>query len=238
MRYSKSMLLAAIVLANQQVSVPELGVVVFSKTAGFRHDSIADGKKMFEKLASENGWILQETEDAAELVNDLSRAKVVVFLSTTGDVLDDAQQKAFEDWYRKGNGYVGIHAAADTEYGWPWYGSLVGAWFLRHPQIQPAKVVVEDLRHPVTKGLSAVWQRTDEWYDYRWDPRGAVYVLARLDPASYTGSQMAGDHPIVWCHDFEGGRAFYSGLGHTAESYTEPAFVNMIKNAILWAATR
>ncbi len=229
------MLIAALALAAQQVSIPELGVLVFSKTAGFRHASIEDGKQMFKKLASENAWMLETTEDAEAFVKGLPRAKVVVFLSTTGDVLNDEQQKAFEAWYRKGNGYVGIHAAADTEYGWPWYGSLVGAWFKSHPAIQKANVNMEDTRHATTKGLPNVWPRTDEWYDYRINPRGAVYVLASLDPSSYTGHSMGQDHPIVWCHSFDGGRSFYSGLGHTAESYTEPAFVGMIANAVKWA---
>ncbi|HXH62470.1 MAG TPA: ThuA domain-containing protein [Fimbriimonadaceae bacterium] len=232
------MFVAALILATQQVSIPELGVLVFSKTAGYRHASIEDGKKMFIDLASKNAWMLQITEDSDEFVRDLPRAKVVVFLSTTGDILDDQQQKAFEDWYRKGHGYVGIHAAADTEYDWPWYGELVGAWFKRHPQIQKATVVFEDTRHPITKGMPQTMERTDEWYDYRVDPRGAVYVLAHLDPSSYQGSQMPDDHPIAWCHEFDGGRAFYTGFGHTSESYTETAFVKLITNAVLWAGHR
>ena len=161
-----------------------------------------------------------------------------VFFSTTGDVLNDQQQKAFQDWYRKGNGYVGIHAAADTEYGGPWYGSLVGAWFKSHPQIQGATVRFDDTRHPITKGLPVTWQRTDEWYDYRINPRGAVYVLASLDTKSYSNHVMGDDHPITWCHSFDGGRAFYTGFGHTAESYTEPAFVQLVKNAVHWAGKR
>jgi len=228
----------ALALATQQVSIPELGVLVFSKTAGFRHASIEDGKTMFKKLAAENAWMLDVTEDAEAFTQALPKARVVVFLNTTGDVLNDEQQQAFEAWYSKGNGFVGIHAAADTEYDWPWYGSLVGAWFKSHPAMQQATINVEDNRHQITRGLSATWQRTDEWYDYRTNPRGAVYVLASLDTMTYTGHTMGKDHPIVWCHSFDGGRAFYSGLGHTAESYTEPAFVQMIRNAVHWAAKK
>jgi type 1 glutamine amidotransferase len=230
------MLSAALLLAAQQVSIPEVGVLVFSKTAGYRHASIEDGKAMFKRLAEENAWTLDVTEDAEEFVRTLPTKRVVVFLSTTGDVLSNEQQQVFEAWYRNGNGYVGIHAAADTEYDWAWYGSLVGAWFKSHPQIQQATIDVEDTRHPITKGLPASWRRSDEWYDYRVNPRGAVYVLASLDTTTYTGHTMGKDHPIVWCHSFDGGRAFYSGLGHTAESYTEPAFVGMIKNAVQWVA--
>ncbi|MEX2244407.1 MAG: ThuA domain-containing protein [Fimbriimonadaceae bacterium] len=232
------MILAALALATQQVSIPELGALVFSKTAGFRHASIENGKQMFKKLAEENAWILDVTEDADEFIRVLPTKRVVVFLSTTGDVLNGEQQMAFEAWYRKGGGFVGIHAAADTEYDWPWYGCLVGAWFKSHPAIQPATVVVEDNRHPVTRGMGATLVRTDEWYDYRINPRGAVYVLASLDTSSYAGHTMGKDHPITWCHEFDGGRAFYTGFGHTAESYTEPLFVGMVTRAVKWAGKK
>jgi type 1 glutamine amidotransferase len=232
------MLFAAIVLATQQVSIPELGVLVFSKTAGFRHASIEDGKRMFQKLAEENAWISHVTEDADEFARVLPTKRVVVFLSTTGDVLNDDQQKALESWYRKGGGFVGIHAAADTEYGWPWYGCLVGAWFRSHPQIQRAQIRMEDARHPITKGLPLMWERTDEWYDYRINPRGAVYVLASLDTKSYTGHVMGEDHPIMWLHTLDGGRSFYTGFGHTSESYSEPAFVELVKRAVKWAGKK
>jgi type 1 glutamine amidotransferase len=232
------MLVAALAFAAQQVSIPELGVLVFSKTAGFRHASIEDGKEMFKKLAEENAWMLDVTEDADEFVRVLPTKRVVVFLSTTGDVLNADQQKAFEAWYRKGGGFVGIHAAADTEYDWPWYGSLVGAWFKSHPAIQKAEVIFEDVRHPITKGMSPSVVRTDEWYDYRANPRGSVYVLAVLNTKTYNGHVMGDDHPITWLHERDGGRSFYTGFGHTAESYTEPLFVGMVTRAVKWAGKK
>lgn len=232
------MLLAAFAIASQQVQIPELGVLVFSKTAGFRHESIETGKAMFKKLAEENAWIVDFTEDAHEFTKLVGTKRVVVFLSTTGDILDDDQQKAFEAWYRKGGGFVGIHAAADTEYDWPWYGSLVGGYFKSHPQIQKASVKMEDTRHAVTKGLPTRWERTDEWYDYRINPRGAVYVLASLDTSTYSGHTMGEDHPIMWLHQFDGGRSFYTGFGHTKESYSEPGFVELVKRAVHWAGKR
>ncbi len=232
------MLAAALAIATQQVSIPELGVLVFSKTAGFRHASIENGKQMFKKLAEENAWIVDFTEDASEFVRILPTKRVVVFLSTTGDVLNDEQQKQFEAWYRKGNGYVGIHAAADTEYSWSWYGTLVGGYFRSHPAIQKATVNIEDARHAITKGLPKTLERTDEWYDYKANPRGMVYVLASLDTKTYTGHVMGEDHPIMWLHERDGGRAFYTGFGHTAESYTEPAFVQTVTRAVKWVAKK
>ncbi len=137
---------------------------------------------------------------------------------------------------RDGGGYLGIHAAADTEYDWKFYGGLVGAHFHSHPQIQKATVRVEDHDHPATAHLDSSWQRTDEWYNYRTNPREQARVLATLDETTYTGGTMKGDHPIAWCQPYEGGRSFYTGGGHTKESYAEPAFRKHLLGGMLYAA--
>ena len=160
----------------------------------------------------------------------------VVFLSTTGDVLTPEQQAAFEGYIRNGGGYVGIHSAADTEYDWAWYGGLVGAYFLSHPEPQDATLLVEDRTHESTAHLGDTWQRFDEWYDFRDDPRDRVHVLLSVDPATLTASQMPDDHPIAWCHDYDGGRAWYTALGHTGESWAEPAFLQHVLGGIRTAA--
>ncbi|MFF1307646.1 ThuA domain-containing protein [Streptomyces sp. NPDC058307] len=211
-------------------------VLVFSKTAGFRHDSIPDGIAAVKQLGETGGFTVDATEDAnAFTPRNLRRYDAVVFLSTTGDVLDPAQQRAFEGYIRHGGGYVGIHAAADTEYDWAFYGGLAGAYFQSHPAIQPATVVVEDRAHPSTSELSPTWNRTDEWYNYRSNPRDRVHVLASLDESSYSGGTMNGDHPIAWCQDYQGGRAFYTALGHTKESYADPAFRGHVLGGIRYA---
>ncbi|MFF7969480.1 ThuA domain-containing protein [Streptomyces sp. NPDC007903] len=211
-------------------------VLVFSKTAGFRHDSIPDGIAAVQQLGATDGLTVDATEDAtAFTTRNLRRYDAVVFLSTTGDVLDPAQQRAFEGYIRQGGGYVGVHAAADTEYDWPFYGGLAGAWFDSHPAIQPATVVVEDHAHPATAGLPGRWERTDEWYNYRSNPRQRAHVLASLDESSYTGGTMNGDHPIAWCQTYQGGRAFYTGGGHTRESYADPAFRAHLPGGLRWA---
>ncbi|WP_405558408.1 ThuA domain-containing protein [Streptomyces sp. NBC_01171] len=211
-------------------------VLVFSKTAGFRHDSIPDGIAAVQQLGATDGLTVDATEDAtAFTTRNLRRYDAVVFLSTTGDVLDPAQQRAFEGYIRQGGGYVGVHAAADTEYDWPFYGGLAGAWFDSHPAIQPATVVVEDHAHPATAGLPGRWERTDEWYNYRSNPRERAHVLASLDESSYTGGTMDGDHPIAWCQTYQGGRAFYTGGGHTRESYADAAFRAHLLGGLRWA---
>lgn len=212
-------------------------VLVFSRTMGFRHLSIPDGIGAIRELGT-GRWCVDATEDPAVFTaENLRRYRAVVFLSTTGNVLDDAQQKAFEDYFRAGNGWVGIHAAADTEYEWPWYGKLVGAWFKGHPRNQQATVNVEDRTHRSTAMLPAEWKRLDEWYSFRSNPRSDVHVLASLDEKSYDPEKVPmGDHPIAWCHEFDGGRAWYTALGHTKESYSEKLFLEHVREGIEWAA--
>ncbi|MFE9375008.1 ThuA domain-containing protein [Streptomyces sp. NPDC006855] len=211
-------------------------VLVFSKTAGFRHDSIPAGIEALKEIGEDADITVDSTESAAQFTtSNLARYDAVVFLSTTGDVLNAEQQKAFENYVANGGGYVGIHAAADTEYDWEFYGGLVGAYFDSHPQIQPATVRVEDHDHPATAHLDEEWERTDEWYNYRTNPRDKAKVLATLDETTYTGGNMKGDHPISWCQTYQGGRSFYTGLGHTKESYAEPAFRSHVLGGLRYA---
>ena len=211
--------------------------LVFSKTAGFRHQSIAAGISAFQQLAVEHSFTVEATEDASVFVDStLAGYDVVVFLNTTGDVLNAAQQEAFERYIQTGGGFVGVHSAADTEYDWSFYGGLVGAYFGGHPEIQSATVLVSDRVHPSTEALPERWGRTDEWYNYATNPRGQVHVLATLDETTYSGGTMAADHPIAWCQLYEGGRSWYTGGGHTEASYSEAEFRNHLVNGLEWAA--
>lgn len=234
-----SLLLLALILfsgmpARAQTDDPL--VLVFTKTNGYRHASIPDGIRMLRDLGAENAFIVEATEDSMRFTDDhLSQYDAVVFLSTSGDILDDEQQAAFERYIRNGGGYVGIHAASDTEYDWPWYGDLVGTFFEDHPEIQPAELVVEDERHPSTAMLPARWARTDEWYNFRDNPRDAVHVLLTLDETTYEGGTHGDDHPLAWCHHYDGGRAWYTGGGHTKQSYAEPLFRQHVLGGLQWA---
>ena len=215
---------------------PTFSILVFSKTAGFRHDSIPAGINAIRQQGSARGFSVDASEDAATFSDEaLAKYKVVVFLSTTGDVLNSAQEAAFERFIRRGGGFVGVHSATDTEYDWPFYGALVGAYFAGHPDIQNATIQIEDPGHPALASVPRPWTRRDEWYNFRRNPRGNVNVLATLDERTYTGGTMAPDHPIVWSHTYDGGRSFYTALGHTQESFSETAFVDHLGRAILWA---
>jgi type 1 glutamine amidotransferase len=212
-------------------------VLVFSKTAGFRHDSIGAGQRMFRRLDEKHPFTVTFSEDASVFNTDrLSEFDVVVFLCTTGDIFTPDQERAFESWYRSGGGFVGIHAAADTEYDWPFFADVVGASFHSHPAIQQAAIRIEHLDHETMAHLPKTWTRVDEWYNYRRNPRPFTTVLATLDETTYSGGNMGADHPIIWCREFAGGRSWYTGLGHTDSTYAELLFEKMITNAVFWAA--
>ncbi|HYQ40945.1 MAG TPA: ThuA domain-containing protein [Polyangiaceae bacterium] len=218
-----------------------VSLLVFSRTTAYRHDSIPAGIQALTKLASDRGWQLAATEDASKFSDTgLAGYNVVIFLSTTGDVLDDSQQAAFERFIRAGNGFIGVHSATDTEYDWAWYGGLVGAYFLGHPAVQAADVIVEDAQNPATAQLPSPWHRSDEWYAFKSNPRANVHVLLSLDEQSYSpgDANMNGDHPIAWCHEYDGGRAFYTALGHTSESYSDPLFMGQLAGAVSWVLAR
>jgi cytochrome c len=206
-------------------------VLVFSKTDGFRHASIEPGKIAFQKMADEKGFAVEFSEDATQFnAVNLKRFSAVVFLNTTGDILNDGQQAEFERYIQAGGGYLGIHAATDCEYEWPWYGRLAGAFFLDHPNpnnIQKGKFYVVQKDHWATKGMPDTFERTDEFYSFKTiDP--SIKVLVKIDEKSYQGGKNGDDHPMSWYHDFDGGRSFYTAMGHTDETFSEPLFLNHV----------
>lgn len=223
----------SIVITGCTDSAPR--ILVFSKTSGFYHESIPAGIEAIQKLGTEHAFEVDTTKDANFFTErQLKKYKAVVFLSTTLNVLNTDQQVAFERYIQAGGGYVGIHAAADTEYDWPWYNRLVGAYFVSHPAIQSAMLNVIDTSHLSMKGLPPQWSRTDEWYNYK-NIYAGIHVLAELDEKTYEGGSNGAHHPIAWYHEFDGGRSFYTGGGHTKESFSEPMFLNHILGGIRYA---
>src|SRR6266478_944381 len=218
---------------------PAFKALVFSATAGFRHDSIPNGIALIQALAATNNFAVDLTEDATLFTDaNLAQYKVVIFLNTTGDVLTNAQQQsALQHYVEAGGGWVGVHAAADTLHNWPWYGGLVGAYFVSHPAIQQATVKVADRVDPSSSMLPKRWVRTDEWYNFSINPRTNVHVLATLDETTYTGGTLGFDHPIAWSQLYDGGRAWYTAGGHTPESFSEPLFQAHLLGGIQFAAS-
>ncbi|WP_377273560.1 ThuA domain-containing protein [Peterkaempfera sp. SMS 1(5)a] len=215
-------------------------IVVFTRTTGYRHDSIPDAVAALGELAGELGLAVRHTEEPAVLAQELAADGCVaaVFASTSGDVLDPAARRTLEAYVRGGGGFLALHSAAGTERGWPWFGELLGGVrFTRHPDPQPGTVLVEDRSHPATAALPTSWSWTDEWYDFTADPRAGVRVLASIDEHCYEGGEMGlVDHPLVWCHRVGAGRCLVTALGHFPQAYREPVFRTHLRGALEWTA--
>ncbi len=213
-------------------------VLVFSKSKGWQHASIPAANTAIYKLGTENGFAVDTTQEAEMFTEEnLKKYHAVVFANTTRNVLNAKQQTAFERYIQAGGGFVGIHSAADTEYEWPWYGKLLGAYFSSHPSNpgeRKASIKVTDTTHQATKGLPASWERFDEWYNYK-NIYSGIKVLASLDENTYEGGTNGSNHPIAWYHEFDGGRSFYTGGGHEISSFTEPLFLQHLLGGLRYA---
>ncbi len=208
-------------------------ILIFSKTTEFRHDSIETGTEALKEWASERGVATTHTENADYFTTEnLSRYGAVVFLHTSGTLFDETQRNVFKQYIRNGGGYVGVHAASDTEKEWPWYGRLVGAYFDNHPPgVSEAVIDVVNPDHPSTRMLPETWSWVDEWYNWNAVPEH-VNVLLKVDTDSYEGSDHPGNHPIAWYHDYDGGQVFFTGLGHTDEAFSEEKFMQHLWGGI------
>jgi type 1 glutamine amidotransferase len=217
-------------------------VLVFSKTSGWHHSSIPNGIAAIQKLGQENNFDVDTTINTSYFNEDsLKNYSTVIFLSTTEDVLNSDQQVAFERYIQAGGGFVGVHAAADTEYDWGWYGRLVGGYFFDHPgindtfpNVQEGVLNVLDKNNNATKHLPQQWKKKDEFYSFK-KLNKDVKVLMSLDEKSYGGGKKMGEHPMAWYHEYDGGRAFYTALGHTEESYTDPLYLKHLLAGIQYA---
>jgi cytochrome c len=220
---------------------PEVKILVFSKTLGFRHSNIPTGIAAIRQLGTENGFSVDATEHSSAFsAENLRHYEAVVFLSATGDVLNEEQEKALKEYILAGGGFVGIHGAlfgpSACEDKWAWYGELCCVSFKNHSAVVPAMVNVEDRNHPSTAGLPERWARTDEWYNYDGTPRGRAHVLMTIDESTYKGGTVGEDHPMAWCKKVSKGFMWYTAMGHTEESFREPLFLEHVLGGIEFAA--
>lgn len=233
--YISLIAIVMVLFFSNSVSAKKKRILVFSKTAGFYHSAIKVGIAAVQKLGLENKLEVDTTKDAGKFTTEnLQQYAAVVFLNTTGNVLNEAQQSAFEQYIKKGGGFVGVHAATDTEYEWPWYGKLVGAYFISHPEQQMAALNVINQKTIATKHLPKVWNRKDEWYNFK-NINPDLKVLITIDETTYKGGKNGEPHPMAWYHDFDGGRSFYTELGHTEASYEDPLYLNHLLGGIKYA---
>ena len=199
-------------------------VLVFTKTAGFRHTSIAKGIDTFRVLCESNGMDFAHTEDAAFFLEPkLNAFDLVVFLNTTENIFNAEEQKAFKAYIENGGNFMGVHSATDTEYDWPWYGALVGAYFDGHPEPQYAELNPTAVSHLSTRHLKKRWLLKDEWYNFK-NLSDKITVVLSLREASYSGGTNGELHPMAWYQELGRSRCFYTALGHSEALYDNPDF--------------
>jgi type 1 glutamine amidotransferase len=249
MKLCKLLVLAVLgSLATSAAHAEQFNVALFTKTAGWHHESIHEGVTAIRNLGKLHDFTVFWTEDPTRVFKDeeLKKYKVVIFLSTTGDALNNEQQAAFERYIKAGGGFVGIHAAADTEYDWPWYTKMVGHMFHIHPAVQSAALKVEDANFPGMDRFPKRFLFTEEWYEYDASRSDKLRYLLTVDEKTFkpeanwgvkSGKGMGKFHPIAWYQEYDGGRAFYTGLGHLPATYSDAAFLHHVYGGIYWAAT-
>lgn len=220
-------------------------ILLFSHSTGYRHASIEPGVAAIKALGAREAFVIVASEDPDMFAGDkLKGFDAIILLSTSTDPKKPESEwfvgprrEALQQFVHRGGGIVGIHAASDSHYHWPWYGKMIGGHFARHPKGTPTGTIkIVDPKHPGNKGLPATERRTDEWY-YFDDYNPEAHVLVTLDPQSI-GEQDVNPNPVSWAHEFEGGRVFYTAMGHTAESFAEPDFLRHLANGLKWAMGR
>lgn len=212
-------------------------ILVFSKTGGYRHTSIEKGIEALKTMGELQHWKMNFSEDASWFTKEeLSKYNLILFLNTTGDILNANEQTAFENYIKSGGNYVGVHAASDTEFDWPFYAEMVGAQFKSHPKQQKATLVkTTDCQHPSVEHYKVTFEKFDEWYNFRKPVPSYVNVVLSIDETSYVGERMGTFHPISWYHVYQGGRVFYTAMGHDDASYSDADFLKHLQEGIRWA---
>ena len=212
-------------------------ILVFSKTGGFRHTSIEKGIEALKKMGGLQHWKMNFSEDASLFTKaELSKYNLILFLNTTGDILNPDEQTAFENYIKSGGNYLGVHAASDTEFDWPFYAEMVVAQFKSHPKQQNATLIkTPNCKHPSVQHYKATFDKFDEWYNFRKPVASYVNVVLSIDENSYQGNRMGTYHPISWYHVFQGGRVFYTAMGHDEASYSNADFLKHLQEGIRWA---
>ncbi|SMO95467.1 ThuA domain-containing protein [Gracilimonas mengyeensis] len=244
------LLFIAITFTLSGVAVAQSGqfnALLFTKTDGWHHESINEGVDAIRELGERHMFHVNWQEMTGVFTDEgLSNYDVIIFLNTTGDVLNEDQQAAVERFIQSGKGFVGIHSASDTEYEWEWYTQLVGRMFKTHPKIETAEITVRENNFPGLERYPKSRWWTDEWYEFGEEKADGLNYLITVDEDTYDVTDdwgqgrakgMGDFHPVAWYHEFDGGRSFYTAMGHMPENYRDDLFLEHIWGGILWAAT-
>ena len=211
-------------------------VLVISETKGWVHDSIESGIDLIENIGDKNNFNVYHSDNSKVITSqNLKEFNSIIFLNTTGDILSKNEQNVMEQFIKNGKGYVGVHSASDTEYEWQWYGDLVGAYFRNHSDVVDGKIFTVVNTHKITEHLNPEWNIEDEWYNFDYISDN-INVLLKLDETSYEGGEHPDYHPITWYHKYDGGRSFYTALGHTKEVFKDERFIKLLEKGILYAS--
>ena len=214
----------------------DFSVLVITETEGWVHDSIEAGLKLIKYLGDKNRFNVYHSDNSSVInYSNLKSIKTLIFLNTTEDILSEEEQVVMEKFIQSGKGFVGVHSASDTEYEWEWYGDLVGAYFKSHPKGTTNAKILKIENGRFTKHLSPVWDVEDEWYNFNYT-NADINVVLELDEKSYYGGENGDYHPITWYHTYDGGRSFYTGLGHLKEVYSNKMFIKLLEQGILYAS--
>jgi type 1 glutamine amidotransferase len=214
-------------------------ILIFNKANGFVHKSIEAGTEAIISLQETYPFTITTSNDSLVFRDSiLTNYDVILFMSTSGVIFDDEGRVAFQKFIRDGGGFVGVHGASTTEYDWAWFGKMIGNHFDDHPKIQKAKLQILKNDEPSTKHLQSIWDWEDEWYNWRneFDPN--VEVLITVDEKTYEGGKHGDFHPISWRQEFEGGRSWYTAIGHEIESYNDANFMQHIAGGIIWVSKK
>ena len=211
-------------------------VLLITETKGWVHDSIESGIDLIVDIGDKKNFNVYHSDDSKVITSEnLKEFNSIIFLNTTGDILNNYEQKVMENFIKNGKGFVGVHAASDTEYEWQWYGDLVGAYFMNHSDVFDRKLFTVDNTHIMTEHLNPEWNIVDEWYNFKYISDN-INVLLKLDETSYEGGEHPHNQPITWYQEYDGGRSFYTALGHVKEVFKDERFIELLEKGILYAS--
>lgn len=214
----------------------DFSVLVITETDGWVHDSIEAGLELIKYLGDKNRFNVYHSDNSRVInYSNLKSIKTLIFLNTTEDILSEDEQVVMQKFIQSGKGFVGVHSASDTEYKWKWYGELVGAYFKSHPEGTTNAKIIKIENGRFSKHLNPIWEVEDEWYNFNYT-NDDINVVLELDEKSYYGGENGDYHPITWYHSYDGGRSFYTGLGHLKEVYSNEMFIGLLEQGILYAS--
>ena len=214
----------------------DFSVLVITETDGWVHDSIEAGLELIKYLGDKNRFNVYHSDNSRVInYSNLKSIKTLIFLNTTEDILSEDEQVVMQKFIQSGKGFVGVHSASDTEYKWKWYGELVGAYYKSHPEGTTNAKIIKIENGRFSKHLNPIWEVEDEWYNFNYT-NDDINVVLELDEKSYYGGENGDYHPITWYHTYDGGRSFYTGLGHLKEVYSNKMFIELLEQGILYAS--